>query len=62
MTYALAPCPGPMVICLFRVRSWAFGGERSCNIPATSRTMPANPAAGSACPALALKLPTESAP
>eukprot|EP00967_Tisochrysis_lutea_P159375 scaffold330178_cov97-Tisochrysis_lutea.AAC.1 len=48
-------------MCALRTRSCAFGGERWCTRAATSRTTPAMPAAGSAWPALALKLPRGSA-
>eukprot|EP00967_Tisochrysis_lutea_P159350 scaffold330019_cov59-Tisochrysis_lutea.AAC.1 len=41
-------------------RSCAFGGERASSSPARSLAIPAIPAAGSACPAFALKLATGS--
>ena len=41
-------------------RSCALGGARASSSPAASRSSPASPAAGSAWPQFALRLPTQS--
>eukprot|EP00962_Isochrysis_galbana_P010717 scaffold2982_cov154-Isochrysis_galbana.AAC.7 len=46
--YVPPQCSDASRMCWLSTRNCVFGGERSCNIPATSCTMPATPAAGSA--------------